>query len=155
MQSYNSISHTKGEYLKFSLAFVTRWDVVSLIYDNFIIKIKLSGIFLINYLWLFSVFLGFFCCFFCVQEILLFKKSYICSFFMNTKTDTISSCIINHSCLNRKWLVSATSIETGQPVRPCSLTRLYTVHCPSSFCLDIPKMIMDSSKYRSWIIPFK
>ena len=52
-------------------------------------------------------------------------------------------------------LVFATSIESAQPVRPYSLTRLYTVGCPSSsFNHDIPKLITDSSKNGRWVIPF-
>ena len=59
------------------------------------------------------------------------------------------------SCQNRKWIVFATRIERGQPAHLCSLTRLYTIGWPTlSSHLNIPKMIMDSSKNIRWIIPF-
>ena len=57
---------------------------------------------------------------------------------------------------NQKWLVLATSIEQGQPAYLRSLTRIYTIGCPSSNSNFISlKMIMDSSKNARWIIPFQ
>ena len=56
----------------------------------------------------------------------------------------------------REWLAFAISIEPGQTAHPCSLTRLYTGGWPtSSFHLDIPKMITDSSENVRLIILFK
>ena len=44
----------------------------------------------------------------------------------------------------------ATSIEPGQSAHPCSLTKFYTIGWPTlNSHLDIPKMILDSSKMES------
>ena len=61
------------------------------------------------------------------------------------------------SCWAQMWFVFATSIEPGQPAHPCSLNRHYNVGWPtSSSHLDIPKMIINSSKefqkVQGWII---
>ena len=60
-------------------------------------------------------------------------------------------------CWNRKQLVFATSIEPGQPVCPCSLTRLFTVDLPAwKFSPWYPiKWKLDSAKNGWWIISFK
>ena len=69
----------------------------------------------------------------------------------------LSTSVLTLSWQNQKWLSFAISIEPDQPAQIlCILTRLYTVGWPSSSShLDIPKMIMDSSKNRRLIIPFK
>ena len=59
--------------------------------------------------------------------------------------------------LEPKVISFANCIEPGQPSHPCSLTKLYTVGWPTSHIVSLIslKVIMDSSKKRRWIIPFK
>ena len=63
---------------------------------------------------------------------------------------------LNPFCWNKKSLDYATSIEPDQTAQMCRLAWLYTVGWPtSSSHLDIPKMIIDSSKSGRWTSPFQ
>ena len=48
------------------------------------------------------------------------------------ETQFIQLCADNSLCLLRIVESFGTSFEFGQPVHPCSLTRLYTVGCSNS-----------------------
>ena len=55
--------------------------------------------------------------------------------FIQLREDKVSQCLL------RIEEGFGTSLESGQPAHPCSLTRIYTVGCSNSyFDLDIPKI---------------
>ena len=63
--------------------------------------------------------------------------------------------VLTRILLKPKAICLCHQYRTRSVCASCSLTRLYTVGWPTlSFHLDIPKIIMDSSKNRGWIIPF-
>ena len=64
--------------------------------------------------------------------------------------------LFNPYLAETEWLAFDTSIEPGQPIHPCSLTRFYAAGWPtSSSHLDIPKNDNGHSKNGKWIIQIK